>query len=329
EGRALAASGRFADLARLLPLLPHLELETAFLPWTPPRAWEAEWGAALPAGDRVIVNDGALACLETLIAHTAPGGFVLVNDYGPVRPEDVATHLGVQRFGGSVALGLNFSLLGGALARRDVMVAAPDGDDERRVHTRLVGRRLGERTRQALSAHFGLATDRHLDAPQEEARQHVTAGRRAEALVAYRALVERNPRDWQMLGEAAEYVGLHLGDHAAGLDIARAALERNPWYSAWLWNILGDCLFYREKLDEAHAAFLQARRIDPDDPRTNLNLAYTFSARGRQTEALAVLAHGLAHDGTGAYRPRLLEKQAQVLAIVAERASAERQRLIR
>ena len=142
-------------------------------------------------------------------------------------------------------------------------------------------------------------------------------------------MIERNPADWQMLGEAAEYVGLQLGDHAAGLEIVRSALQRNPWYSAWLWNILGDCLFYRERLADAHEAFTQAQRIDPDDPRTNLNLAYTLSARGDQAGALVAIAHGLAHDGKGHYRPRLLEKQAQVLALISECAAAEQNRLVR
>jgi tetratricopeptide (TPR) repeat protein len=252
-----------------------------------------------------------------------------VNDYGPVRAEDVATHVGVQRFGGSVALGLNFPLLEGALAGRGLVTAAPEGDDERRVHTRLIARQIGPRTLDVLRKRFALATDRQLDAPQEEARAHLAAGRRNEALDAYRRMIERNPGDWQMLGEAAEYVGLQLGDHAAGLDIVRAALERNPWHSAWLWNILGDCLFYRERLADAHEAFTQAQRIDADDPRTNLNLAYTHSAKGDQPGALAAIAHGLAHDGKGHYRPRLLEKQAQVLALISERAAAEQGRLVR
>ena len=92
---------------------------------------------------------------------------------------------------------------------------------------------------------------------------------------------------------------------------------------------MGDCLFYRERLTDAHEAFAQALRIDPDDPRTNLNLAYTLSARGDQPDALAAIAHGLAHDGKGHYRPRLLEKQAQVLALLSERAAAEQNRLVR
>ncbi|MBN2576208.1 MAG: tetratricopeptide repeat protein [Deltaproteobacteria bacterium] len=329
EARALAASGRFEDLVRLLPLLPSIELETAFRPWTPSTAAETELAAAVSASDRAIVNSGALACLERILAGLAPCGLVLINDYGPVRPEDVGSHLGVQRFGGSVALGVNFPLLESALARRGFATAAPAGDDQRRVHTRLVARRIGPRSLEILHQRFGLETDRQLDAPQEEARAHLAAGRRNEALAAYHRMVERNPGDWQMLGEAAEYVGLQLGDHAAGLDLATSALERNPWSSAWLWNVLGDCLFYRQRLDDAHAAFLQAQRIDPDDPRTNLNLAYTLSARGDQTAALGAIARGLAHDSRGHYRPRLLEKQAQVLALLSERAAAEQNRLVR
>jgi tetratricopeptide (TPR) repeat protein len=329
EARALAGSGTFEDLRRLLPLLAHLDLETAYRPWTPATAEEAALASAMPEGDRVIVNGGALACLDKLAASMDPAGFILVNDYGPVRAEDVATHVGVQRFGGSVALGLNFPLLEGALIGRGLVTAEPEGDEQRRVHTRLIARKIGPRAQEVLRRRFSLESDRQLDAPQEEARAHLAAGRRNEALDAYRRMIERNPTDWQMLGEAAEYVGLQLGDHAAGLEIVRSALQRNPWYSAWLWNILGDCLFYRERLADAHEAFTQAQRIDADDPRTNLNLAYTLSARGDQPGALAAIAHGLAHDGKGHYRPRLLEKQAQVLALISERAAAEQGRLVR
>jgi tetratricopeptide (TPR) repeat protein len=329
EARALAASDNLADLLRLLPLLPQLELETAFRPWTDATAAELGLLSALPEGERAIVNRGGLACLDQLVAWLAPCGLVLVNDYGPVRTEDVGSHLGVQRFGGSVALGLSFPMLERALAGQGFATAAPPGDDQRRVHTRLIARRIGPRSRELLDQRFGLETDRQLDAPQEEARAHLAAGRRNEALAAYRLMIERNPNDWQMLGEAAEYIGLQLGDHAAGLEIARAALARNPWYSAWLWNVLGDCLFYRERLADAHAAFLQALRIDPEDPRTNLNLAYTLSAQGDQTGALTAIARGLASDGRGLFRPRLLEKQAQILSLVSERIAAEQSRLAR
>ncbi len=329
DARALAASGRPEDLARLLPLLSHLTLETDYRTWAPEPGPEQTLAAAIPESERSIINAEALACLEKLLEVMDPSGFVLVNDYGPVRAEDVGGHVGVQRFGGSVAQGLNFPLLDRVLSARGLTVLAPEGDQHRRVRTRLVARQAGERAREAFQRRFALDTDKQLDAPQEEARLHIAAGRRNEAVAAYRELVAQNPRDWQMLGEAAEYVGLQLRDHVAGLNIVRVALERNPWSSPWLWNILGDCLFYAEKLDDAHEAFTQALRIDPDDPRSNLNLSYTLTARSAYPEALAAIARGLAHDGRGVYRSRLLEKQAQILSAISERTAAEQDRLIR
>ncbi len=331
EARALAASGHAEDLVRLLPLLSHLTLETDYRPWAPAPGAEQALAAVMPdaEGERSIINADALACVDQLLALMHPAGFILINDYGPVRAEDVSGHIGVQRFGGSVAQGLNFPLLDGVLAARVLAVLAPPGDEQRRVRTRLVARLAGDRARATFAERFAVEAERRLDAPQEAARQHAAAGRRNEALAAYRELVARNPHDWQMLGEAAEYVGLQLRDHVAGLGIVRVALERNPWSSAWLWNILGDCLFYAGKLDDAHEAFTQALRIDPDDPRSNLNLAYTLAARGAYGEALVVIARGLAQDGRGTYRSRLLEKQAQILAAISERASAEQDRLVR
>jgi tetratricopeptide (TPR) repeat protein len=332
QARALCASSRPEDLARLLPLLPRLDVETAFRPWTPAAGDERTLADAIPPeGERAIVNAAAVTSLRALLELLHPSGFVLINDYGPVRSEDVAGHLTLQRYGGSVAMGLSFPLLERVLAASGFIVAAPDGDEQRRVHTRLCARPAGAgpRTLSVLRSCFKHEADQYLDAPLEDARRMVAAGRTNEAVAAYRLLIERNPGDWQMLGEAAEYVGLQLRDYASGIEIARAALERNPWCSPWLWNVLGDCLFCREKIEDAHEAFLQAQRIDPDDARTNLNLAYTLAARGAHAEALDAIARGLAQDGRGrgAYRLRLLEKQGQVLAAMSERAAAEQERL--
>ena len=332
QARALCASSRPDDLAHLLPLLPRLDLETAFRPWTAAAGDEQTLADAVPReGERAIINTGAVACVRALLELLHPSGFVLINDYGPVRSEDVAGHLTLQRFGGSVAIGLSFSPLERVLATSGFVIAAPDGDEQRRLHTRLIARRAGAgpRTLSALRSCFKHETEQYLDAPLDDARRMVAAARTNEAIAAYRLSIERNPRDWQMLGEAAEYVGLQLRDYASGIDIVRAALERNPWCSPWLWNILGDCLFCREQIDDAHEAFLQAQRIDPDDARTNLNLAYTLAARGGHAEALEAIARGLAQDGRGrgAYRLRLLEKQGQVLAAMSERAAAEQERL--
>src|SRR5580658_384920 len=168
EARALAASGALADLTRLLPILSQLDLETAYRPWTPATRAEQTLVSAMtgPEGERGILNGGALACIDALLERTHESGFVLVNDYGPVKTEDVPAHVGVQRFGGSVALGLNFALIERVLVERGLTVLAPEGDEQRRVHTRLIGRRIGERARGVLRSRFAQETDRELDIPQ-------------------------------------------------------------------------------------------------------------------------------------------------------------------
>jgi hypothetical protein len=57
-----------------------------------------------------------------------------------------------------------------------------------------------------------------------------------------------------------------------GLRPPRAAVELNPWYSPWLWNVLGDCLLSMERPEEAHECCLQAHRIHAQDVKTNLSL---------------------------------------------------------
>ena len=132
-----------------------------------------------------------------------------------------------------------------------------------------------------------------------------------------------------MTGEIAEFVGLQLQDYAAGRELATAAVALNPWYSAWLWNVLGDVLFLDGRVNDAHEAYLQAHRIHPDDARTNLNLAYTYFEFGQYSAALDVVAVAFAADTRGIYRQRLLEKQHQILGAISGRWLGEQERLAR
>jgi len=322
----LAATDDPTSRARLIPLLPAFEYETAFRPSTdlPYCAEALEFGKGC---DRTVLNHGAIACLETCLARLHPAGFVLINDYGPVRPDQVADQAGCQRFGPTTALPVNFPFLERHFTACGAAVAAAEDDDKRPIHTRLLMRAPAPRTLDSFKNRFGPDAREYFEAPLEQARAHAAAGRKSEALESYRAGLARNARNWHVVGEVAEYVAMQLRDYAAGLELARAAVALNPWYSPWLWNALGDCLYCLERYSDAHEAYLQARRIDPNDPRTNLNLAYTWLQKGDYREALAAIATGLERDAPGLYRQRLLEKQQHVLAAISERWAAETAKL--
>ena len=307
---------------------PLLELETEYLPANPSLAALC---AELGVSSRAVVNHGAFACLERGLALIDPAGFVLINDYGRPSPagQPDAAPLSVQRFGHSVAVGVEFALLETRLRQREIACVAPPGDDERAVHSRLVAKTPATRLLDTFANRFGVEADRHQQDSLDQARAHAAAGRRQDALDAFRSALERAHGDWQAMGEAAEYVGLELRDYTAGVELARAAVARNPWYSPWLWNVLGDCLFCDRQLDAAHDAYLAAQRIAADDPRTNLNLAYTLFERGRHGEALQQLARGFANDARGVYRARLLDKQTQILTGLAARAAADADRALK
>lgn len=320
--RELARSPDAAQRARLAPLVPCFEYETSFRPVE--RALHG-LDAALTIGagqDRVLLNQGALLALDRLVARLEDHGFVMVNDYGPVEADQFAVQAVPQRFGRTIALGLNFPLLQHHLAAGGCQVARPEDDDRRSIHTRLVSRNRLPRTVEAFNTQFGPG-EAEFEQLTEAARRHLEAGRQDEAMDCYKRAMARHPRDWRLLGEVAEFLIRSLGNFDAGLATARAAVAINPWYSAWLWNVVGDALYATNAFEEAHEAYLQGQRIDPRDVRTHLNLAYTFAGFGEHRAALDALACGLAHDTTGLFRERLLQKQQEVLLLIGARAESE------
>ena len=329
EVRALATSQDDAQKSQLIGLLSLLDFETKFFPVAKPDALIDEALQDATAGGRVVVNHGAIACLSASLAVLDASGFIVVSDYGPVQSAQVSDHAMSQRFGPTSALGLNFPLLERYFSARDGVVTTAEGDDERGIHARLFTRKNLPDTIESFCNRFGPAGRDFFEVPCEDARKHIAAGRHGEALDCYRLALSRSPRSWQLTGEVAEFVGLTLQDLAAGREMIRAALEENPWYSPWLWNVLGDILFMEKDNAGAHEAYLQAQKIHPNDVRTNLNLSFTYTELGQFADALAALANALGSDVRGIFRPRLLEKQQQILGALSARWQGEQERLAR
>jgi len=275
----------------------------------------------------MVLSYGAIQCLEACLALLHPQGFVLFNDFGPTQPEEVDEVSYLGRFGSSVAVSVNFPLLEHHFSASGHNLLKPTGDAEVTIRSRLLGTRIGPGTTHAFSERFG--DDRRLQADRlaSEAIEHINAGRFDDALECYKTALRHCPNDWHLLGQAAQFLTQQLLRHREALELGQAALAINPWYSAFLWNTAGNSLFCLGEHEQAHDAYLRAQAIDPDDPQTNLNLAYTFAQSGNYREALNAVARGLAEDPDGRFTSALLTKQRQILDALAGRQAAEQQRL--
>ncbi len=318
-----------AARAGLIPFISLFEFETRFEKTDVPAMLAAEALQASPDGERIVLNHGAVACLDGSLALLKDKGFIAINDYGPIRRDDVDGHALSQRFGPTSALGLNFPFLEQHYAARGHLVLKPEGDDQRGLHSRLLMTSAQAETEAAFHNRFGPGAVDFFEAPVEDARKHIAAGRKGEALDAYRIALSRSPKAWQLVGEIAEFVGLQLQDLKAARELIGSALQQNPWYSPWLWNVLGDILFLDGDVPSAHEAYLCAQKIHASDARTNLNLAYTWFEFGKYDLALQSLAAALASDVRGILRPRILEKQHQILGALSGRWLGEQERLAR
>jgi tetratricopeptide (TPR) repeat protein len=321
--RALAESPEIADRLLLAPLVTLLEYESDYRRADPAPPYLDE---ALAFGhdlDRVVLNHGALRCLETCRGLLEPLGFICFSDYGPLGHDEVAAQSVAQRFGPSIAIGVNFPLIEHHFAMAGCTMVKPEDDSLLPVHPRLLMNAALPRTKHAFLQAYSGAAYRAVEDHVERARQHIETGRLEQAKDAYQAALARSPRDWRMLGEAAEFLIRHVADYATGERLARAAVALNPWYAPWLWNTLGDALFCLDRSDEAHQCYITARGMDAADVRTSLNLSYTYARSGDYREALEAVAAGLAHDRNGQFRDRLLEKQQQILQLAQAKWTSE------
>jgi tetratricopeptide (TPR) repeat protein len=313
----------------LVPIIDVLEFETGY------RDVSKEVQPYLPlikdlgfSTGRVLLNHGALACLENCLERMRTDGFVLINDYGPVSPDEVENFGPAQRFGSTVANGLNFPLLEKYFEKLGCYLHTPSGYERAALQSRLLCKQNQPVLTQVFEEQFGLEAQIHYESALSTAREHQAAGRGKEALEAYNSALMHNRKDWHVVGEIAEFLVLQIQDFRAGVEMAQHAISLNPWYSAWLWNVLGDGLYCLEQFHQAHEAYLQAERIDAKDTRTQLNLAYTYYQNSQYDKALTSVARGLAHDSRSQYRDRLLEKQQQTLAAISGKWLSKQEQLI-
>lgn len=314
---------------KLTELLHLLEFESAFLPVSQNYPYMEEALAFGHEWPRVTLNYGAYRYLEEVLSALDPNGFILVNDYGMTQSSESVGMGSIQRFGPTTAMGINFPLLTHHLSSRGARTQRPALDEQLALHPLWIASREMPATEQKFHETFGWEKYREMNEPTEAARKHIEGGRLEQAGLMYEQALRARPRDWTLMAEITEFLLRHAADYEAGRRMAETALSMNPWYSVWLWNLLGDALYAMDRFTEAHENYLKAEQLSPNDVRTALNLGYTYWQLGQPAPALQQIARGLAADRSGQFRTRLLEKQQEILAGISEGFGREQEWLAR
>ncbi len=271
---------------------------------------------------RVLHSYGALQCIDKLLKVVHDQGIILVNDYGQTQAtrDDEIEH---QRFSLATFVGVNFPLLKAYFGQAGKIQFVEPSGEERGIHSRLLGRKLGSDTQTRFFERFGTAAQDRLQEPLLQARACLKVGRFELAASFYNEALERQPRNWVLLNEISMFLTFSMRDPKGGIDMAKLALALNPTCSAELWNTLGDGLYEFGRTAEARSAYEKALAVNSSDVLSRYNLAWVYTRERNYPAALVSIAQALALDKTGEFRDRLLHKQQEVLTQLTVRNQQE------
>jgi tetratricopeptide (TPR) repeat protein len=274
--------------------------------------------------NKLLHSYGAIQALERLLELVHDDGFILANDYGQtqVTARDEFEH---QRFSLATFVGVNFSLLKAYFedGRRCQYVKPFSEGEGVSIYSRLLGHNLSYKTSLRFEERFSHTAATQLQEPTVKARECIRVGRFELASSYYQQALAKQPANWVLLSEVAQFLIFSLRDVKAGIDLAKVALALNPTCSSELWNVLGDGLFEYGRYPEARSAYQKALEVNSSDVRARYNLAWVHQREKNYAAALAVIAEALALDKTGQYRERLLQKQSEVVAQQVQRHQQE------
>jgi tetratricopeptide (TPR) repeat protein len=271
---------------------------------------------------KLLHSYGAIQSLERLLELVHEDGFILANDYGQtqVTARDEFEH---QRFSLATFVGVNFSLLKAYFGEESRGQFVEPYSESGSIHSRFLGHKVSYKTGLRFQECFSQAAAEQLLEPIARARECLRVGRFELASSYYQQALARQPGNWVLLNEVAQFLIFSLRDVKAGIDLAKVALGLNPTCSSELWNTLGDGLFEYGRYAEADSAYRKALDVNNADVRARYNLAWVYQREKDYPAALAVIAEGLALDKTGQYRERLLAKQQEVVAQQVRRHQTE------
>ena len=272
-----------------------------------------------PAGtsQQMVHSFGAVECLEEIVGLLRPDGYFVAMDYSyqGSSPEPIE----FQCFGTSIAAGVNFAqLVQRARVLPGVVVALPEVDPVNLQARMFARQQVSDEVLERFRSLYGKAAWDANETPYREAVELQQSGQFEAARWKYDAAHRLQPYNWSTMETIVAFLTYTLGEHEAGLEAAKRALQLNH-LSPRLWNLLGDCYYGLDDIESAERAYQQAVRVNPVDTRARTNLAYVHLKRGAPAAALRVIGEALALDRVGDYRDELLAKQAEALQALASR----------
>ncbi len=266
--------------------------------------------------ERTLFSHGALKSLDRSLDLLLDDGFMIHADYGWRTLRTSADIGNFQYFSGSTAIGLNFPLVEHFVEEFRTSpgrVVAPRAEDKAPILTRMVARRALPATEEVFVEAFDGAAHEafweHINGLSQ-----VKEGTAGEEILARIELAhERYPFNWLLLGQAASAATFAAKNPERGLELAMKGLEICPAASAGLWCEYGDALYALERYEQAHEAFERAQKINPEDPRVYLSLAWSHAALWRVEDAIRSLARGIELDELNLYGEAMVEKLKSVM----------------
>ena len=319
-----ARSGSADERATLADVHDLLIADFRFLPTSVDRVpyGHAVVGLVEP-GQYVLHNHGALRCLGHFLPTLQPDGFILIADYGQADGIGSDQPWQPQRFGPSLAIGLNFPLLATCCREELACECLGPASDPGSLRCRLVAPRLGEPLARRFRRLFDGDAFAREHEPLTRARACIENGDRDGATRAFADAVRRQSPNWSLLDEIACFMVYTAADYPRGLDLAALTLEINP-VCPDPWNTYADALYYLGRFAEARAAIDEALRRNPESPRALLTLAYVHAALRDHAAALRAVADGLRCDRDGSYQDKLLGQQKAILGALTTRRGQRR-----
>jgi len=313
------------SLSELIPLYGLFASEYDYMRVEPKSLPFAEVAVELARGRAryFLHNHGAVECLARLHALLTDDGFILINDYGHTKMEDAQESFEPQRFSGTSAVGLNFSLIPECLKRLGILGWVESIEDDDRLISRLLVKAPGSGVISCFQDLLSKRASLRVQGPAMEARAFVEQGRYELATGFYEKALREQPWNWALMNEVAKFLTFALRDPEAGLTLNKRALALNPTCSSDLWSSLGDCMHMLGRRRDGQKALLRALRVNPGDPQVRFNLAVSYACEKDFPAALRAIADGLSVDRTGYYTQALLKLQADTLGYLKHRHEVE------